>query len=86
MLLQKTRLAAKTLGVSVSTLKKWRSTGLLTEGIHYHKQGYNLLLFNTDLLSHWLQTRNQPDLHDRKIQEYLSSLEPETAKGKRKAA
>jgi hypothetical protein len=86
MVLQKVKLASKTLGVSGSTLKKWRQLGQLVEGVHYTRQSYNLILYNPDLIAHWLATRSQPELHDRKIREYLASLEPETAKGKRKAA
>jgi hypothetical protein len=85
-MLVKARSLTKTLGISRSTLKKWRLSGQLVEGIHYLRNGYNLILYNPELIAHWLQTLSQPELHDRKVKEYLASLEPETAKGKRKAA
>jgi hypothetical protein len=84
--LVKAKTLSKMLGISGTSLKNWRREGLLIEGVHYFRHGYNLVLYSPDMIGHWMRTRKQPELHDRKIQEYLASLEPESPKGKRKAA
>ncbi|MBD1913607.1 MULTISPECIES: helix-turn-helix domain-containing protein [unclassified Leptolyngbya] len=71
----KTKQAAALAGVSRETLKRLRLEGELIEGVHWRRLGSRVVLFDQDLFEHWLATRNCPELHEARIDEYLKNLE-----------
>jgi hypothetical protein len=63
------------LGVSRSTLKNWRKTGVITEGIHWmYRPGTKArVLWNQDLMRDWIANGDSP-AHQRSIERYIASL------------
>jgi hypothetical protein len=63
------------LGVSRSTLKRWRKTGVITEGVHwqYNPTTKARVLWNLELMRDWVANGSSP-AHDRSIERYVSSL------------
>ncbi len=69
------------LGVRPGTLKNWRlgrpGAGIapvLIEGIHWVRQSSRHTLYNVDLLRDFIATRENPDVHELAISNYLASL------------
>jgi hypothetical protein len=58
-------------GVSRTTLKRWRLTGLLIEGVHYHYNGSRSILFNVEMLTDWIQNRHAPESHNKLVEAHL---------------
>lgn len=63
------------LGVSDSTLKRWRKSGAISEGIHWiYQPGTKArILYNLDLMRDWLVNSDSP-AHQRAINRYMDSL------------
>jgi hypothetical protein len=73
------RAAAKLLGLSPETLKKYRlHDKTLVEGIHWIKLNSRTIRYNLPLLADWLQNRHNPAAHQKAIEQYLSALWPVT--------
>lgn len=71
--------ASLALGISTSTLKKWRlgnaaATPVLTEDVHWVRSGSRLVLYNLPLLTDFVANRSNPELHQKAITAYLASL------------
>lgn len=74
------------LGISPATAKNYRLRGIWIEGIHYQnlgqrpcwraKSGFGAgkVLYHLENCRHWLQTRHQPELHEKFCLEYQDSL------------
>jgi hypothetical protein len=67
-------------GVSRTTLKRWRLSGQLIEGVHYHLNGSRSILFNVELLTDWIENRNSPEAHNKVIEAYLKRRDNRLAK------
>ncbi len=65
--------AATLLGISVHTLKPYRSLHWQS-GIHYQHLNSRTVRYHRELLLDWLATRSNPELHQRAIEAYLASL------------
>ena len=65
----------KQLGISYSTLKRWRKTGAIMEGLHWqYLPGTKArLLWNLDLMRDWVSNSGTP-AHTRSIELYIASL------------
>jgi hypothetical protein len=63
-------------GFSCETLKKWRLSGKLIQGIHWIKIGDSdrVVRYNSVLLIDFLQNQNDPVAHQRAIDQYLAGL------------
>ena len=63
------------LGVSASTLRRWRKSGEIKEGIHWiYRPGTKArVLYQIELLQDWLVNGNSPS-HERAIERYVASL------------
>jgi hypothetical protein len=70
------REAARILGISPETLKKYRlqEGSSLISGIHYHVWNSRTIRYNLELLADWGLNRNSPEVHQRTIELYLASL------------
>lgn len=79
--------AARILGVSPETLKKYRlqPDSPLIEGIHYHVWNARTIRYNPDLIADWGVNRTQPEQHQRAIEAYLASMLSNQRKRGRKA-
>ncbi len=69
----KRRLKEET-GIGESTAKRRRLSGEWVEGVHWTRMGERKVLFNLPLIKDWLINRNHPDMHQRAIELYLTSL------------
>jgi len=69
----KQEIAALT-GLSCETLKQYRLTGRWIEGIHWIKLNSRVVRYNFFLIKDWVQNHNNPQIHQRAIEAYLSSL------------
>lgn len=67
------------LGVSRATLKRWRQTDVITQGIHWmYRPGTTArILWNLDLMRDWVANGNNP-AHQRSIDRYIASLPSST--------
>jgi hypothetical protein len=63
------------LGISYSTLKRWRKTEVITEGLHWqYRPGTKArLLWNLDLMRDWVSNSGTP-AHARSIELFVASL------------
>jgi hypothetical protein len=61
-------------GLSVSTFKRYRLTGIWIEGIHWYRINSRLVLYNLPLISDWVANRMSPRAHERAVENYLRSL------------
>ena len=63
------------LGVSRSTLRRWRKTEVITEGWHWiYRPGTKArILWNLDLMRDWVANPGTP-AHERSIERYIASL------------
>lgn len=66
--------AARILGVSPETLKKYRQRGKLIEGIHYYRWNSRTIRYNSALLKDWAVNRNDSAALNRGIEAFLKSL------------
>lgn len=71
--------AARSLGLSVHTLKKLRGeksreADRLIEGVHFVRYGSHCVRYNAELLRDYAATRSDPEAHKRAIELYLASL------------
>jgi hypothetical protein len=65
----------KQLGVSRSTLRRWRVNNAISEGIHWQYQPGTKarILWNLDLMRCWAANCGTP-AHQRSIERYIASL------------
>ena len=80
------REAERLTGLSYETLKKYRLSGLLLEGIHWIKLNSRVVRYNALLLLDWIQNRNDPQAHQRAIDAYQASLISNQPKGRGRRA
>lgn len=72
--------AAKITGLSPLTLRDWRLSGKLIEGIHWIKLGARCVRYNVSLLRDYMATYENPEHHQRAVHNYLTSLPSNHAK------
>lgn len=65
---------AKVTGLSSETFKKYRLSGIWSEGIHWQRLNSRCVLYNLSLILDWVANRNNPQSHQRAIESYLASL------------
>lgn len=70
-------------GLSCETLKQYRLRGRLIEDIHWIKLNSRVVRYNLFLIKDWVQNHNNPQVHQRAIEAYLSSL-PSNEKKRRR--
>ncbi|WP_204136982.1 hypothetical protein [Halomicronema sp. CCY15110] len=67
--------AAELIGLSPETLKKYRlKDKILIEDIHWVKLNRRTIRYNLPLLADWLANRNDPQAHQKAIEQYQRSL------------
>ena len=66
--------ATQCLKLSDSTLKRYRSKGLLVEGLHWVRINSRVIRYNLELLKDWAINRHDPVAHQRAIERYQSRL------------
>lgn len=69
----KHRIAAL-LNLSPETLKKYRLDGRLIEGIHWIRVNPRVVRYNLPLIQDWLQNHGDPQVHQRAVENYQSTL------------
>jgi hypothetical protein len=63
------------LGISYSTLRRWKKTGAIIDGIHYQLlPGSRTMLYNLDLLRDFIACGGNSIAHQRSIESYFNSL------------
>ena len=64
------------LGISYSSLKRWRKTGAISEGIHwtYNPTTKTRILWNLDLMRDFMANGANSPAHARSIERYIASL------------
>lgn len=60
--------------ISDKSFYRYRKLGLLQEGVHYFTLSYNKVLYNLDLILDWIANRQNPEAHERAIQNFLATL------------
>jgi hypothetical protein len=65
---------SKRIGVAGGMLKNWRYKGRLMEGAHYIKVSQTCILYNLELMQHFVHWAHQPMAHQAAIARYLESL------------
>ncbi|MBD2122894.1 hypothetical protein [Trichocoleus sp. FACHB-262] len=80
--------AARILGVSPETLKKYRlqPESSLIEGIHYHVWNPRTIRYNPNLIADWGLNRAHPEQHQKTIEAYIASLPSNQRKRGRRAS
>lgn len=80
--------AARILGVSPETLKKYRlqPDSSLIEGIHYHVWNPRTIRYNPNLIADWGLNRAHPEQHQKTIEAYIASLPSNQRKRGRRAS
>jgi hypothetical protein len=64
-------------GLDVETLRRYRASGVLVEGVHWVRVNDRVVLFNKALLLDWIATRGVPkseQAHQEMVQAYLADL------------
>jgi hypothetical protein len=61
-------------GLAPATLKRYRLSGCLTEGIHWVKLNARVVRYNKPLMRDWVQNQGYPHLHQKAIENYLATL------------
>lgn len=69
--------AAQIIGLSVSSVKKFRLSGEWIENIHYVKYSKFCIRYNAELLRDWVANKNT-NRHATAIENYLNSLPSNT--------
>lgn len=77
------RTLSQATGLSSSTLKHYRLSGVWTEGIHWQRLNSRCILYNLPLILDWVASRNCPGIHQRAIENYLYALPSNQRKRKR---
>ncbi|WP_103123744.1 hypothetical protein [Nostoc cycadae] len=62
------------IGLSNSTFKKYRNSGVWLEGIHWQRLNTRSVRYNLPLILDWVANRNAPEVHQIAIENYLRSL------------
>lgn len=78
------RKLASTIGVSTSTIARWRKAKRLEQGVHYFQLNPTTILYNVALIEDWIANQHQPHIHENAIQNFLASL-PSNARPQRKS-
>lgn len=77
------KVATERTGLSRSTLKRYRLSGKLTEGIHWIRLNSRNTKYNLTLLLDWIQNQiSAPNAHQKAVDNYLATL-PSNQKAKR---
>lgn len=71
----KKKLKSEVIECSDDTLKDWRLSGKLIEGVHWTKLGPQKNLYNQPLIEDFLANQHDPAAHQRAIDLYLASLQ-----------
>jgi hypothetical protein len=71
-------------GLSKSTFKRYRLQGLWQEGIHWRRLNSRTVLYNLPLILDWIANQHNPHVHQRAIENYLTSLPSNQTKRGRK--
>ncbi|CAN1209054.1 hypothetical protein TUMEXPCC7403_02445 [Tumidithrix helvetica PCC 7403] len=66
--------AARIIGKSTETLKKFRESGKLLAGIHYQNMGRISIRYNAYLLQDWVANQHEHNAHLRGIENWQKSL------------
>ena len=66
--------AAKIIGCKPRTLKSYRDSGLLQEGIHWFRLNSRKITYNSYLLFDWTVNRCNYIEHEKAITKFLTSL------------
>jgi hypothetical protein len=66
--------ASRIAGLSALTLRDWRLSGKLVEGIHWVRFGSRCVRYNAELLRDFVATQPNPGVHQRAVDNYLASL------------
>jgi CHAD domain-containing protein len=66
--------ACAKLNLSGTTLKRYRTEGILIEGIHWVRINSRCIRYNLEMLQDWLQNRHDPAAHWRNIEAYHAQL------------
>jgi hypothetical protein len=64
----------KRLGVSKNMLNNWRYKGLLIEGAHWARANQTTVLYNLELVQHFMHWSHQPVAHMAAVARYQESL------------
>jgi hypothetical protein len=62
------------LSMSATTLKRYRLSGHLIEGIHWVRLNSRCIRYNFELTQDWVQNRGNGAVHERAIALYQASL------------
>lgn len=68
------RQLSEQIGLSPETFKRYRLQGIWQEGIHWQKVNCRVTLYNLSLILDWIANRDNPQAHQRAIENYLYSL------------
>ncbi|MDZ8055202.1 MAG: excisionase family protein [Aulosira sp. ZfuVER01] len=68
------RILSQTTGLSNSTFKKYRLSGVWLEGIHWQRLNSRSVLYNLPLILDWVANHKAPAVHQKAIENYLRSL------------
>lgn len=68
------REASHRVGLSPSTLKKYRRENRLIEGIHYFRIGKRKILYNLDLLLDMAVSCHTPEIHLKNCEAFLKKV------------
>jgi hypothetical protein len=71
-------------GLAPATLKRYRLSGRLSEGIHWVKLNARVIRYNKLLVKDWIQNQDYPHLHKKAIEVYLATLPSSEKSGKRR--
>jgi hypothetical protein len=77
------RVISQVTGLSDSTLKQYRLSGIWIEGIHWQRLNSRCVLYNLPMILDWVAHRYYPEAHQRTIDDYLRSLSSNQRKQKR---
>jgi hypothetical protein len=61
-------------GLAPATLKRYRLSGRLSEGIHWVRLNDRVIRYNKPLMRDWMQNQGYPHLHQKAIESYLATL------------
>ncbi|MEP0925363.1 excisionase family protein [Leptolyngbya sp. ST-U4] len=65
---------AELTGFSEETLKRYRLSGKLIEGVHWIRVNPRVVRYNATLVMDWIQNLHAPQSHQQAIAHYLSTL------------
>lgn len=73
------QVASELTGLSPVVLKNLRQSKKLEEGIHWHRPSPRSIVFDRELLIHWISSRHSPGVHEARIAAHLEALEASAA-------